>query len=68
MTIAEMIEYLKTYPQSMEVWKTWDESGECWPASKLGIGSIRRVVRRRVNGKMRWEESFNDKGKEVFFF
>ena len=29
-TVKDLIEHLQTLPQDMEVWGTWDESGEAW--------------------------------------
>ena len=31
LTVGDIIEHLKKFPSSMEVWTTWDESGEYFP-------------------------------------
>jgi hypothetical protein len=65
MTVADMIKHLKTIPPDMEVWITWDESGEYWPADKpqCRVDWVEQVERR---GKMRWESSYEDgKGKAI---
>lgn len=33
-TVKDVIEYLKTFPSDMEVWKVWDESGEYSPVTR----------------------------------
>jgi len=56
-TVADMIKHLQTFPPDMEVWTTWDESGEYWPAAEPQgrIDRVNQVMRR--NGKTRWEKS-----------
>lgn len=62
--IKDVIEHLKTMPQDMEVWETWDESGEYWPVTKQQ-GRIDHVINVRRTGRRRWEKSQNNRGKAV---
>lgn len=55
MTVKEHIKLLKTLPQDMEAWFTWDESGECWPLTKM-FGCVTTVRRTRHGKKFRMEE------------
>ena len=50
MTIKDVIEHLQTMPQDMEVWVTWDESGEYWPATEPQ-GRVDRIVQMTRCGK-----------------
>ena len=58
MTIADVIEHLKTMPQDLEVWVTWDESGEYWPAVKpqARVDWIHETT--RTIGGTRWLSTF----------
>lgn len=65
MTINDVIAHLQTMPPDMEVWVTWDESGDYLPATEPQgrVDWVEQVTRR---GKTRWEASFEDgKGKAV---
>jgi len=66
MTIRDVIEHLQTMPPDMEVWVTWDESGEYWPATEPQ-GRVDWVHQEtRTGGRTRWEASYEDgKGKAV---
>jgi hypothetical protein len=66
MTIKDVIEHLKTMPPDMEVWVTWDESGEYWPATEPQ-GRVEWVHQEtRTDGRMRWECSYEEgKGKPI---
>jgi hypothetical protein len=65
MTIKDVIEHLKTMPPDMEVWETWDESGEYWPVTEHQ-GRVDFVMRITRRGKPRWEQSAeNGRGKAV---
>jgi len=37
LTVADVIRELKKLPPKMEVWCTWDESGECWPRTEAHL-------------------------------
>jgi hypothetical protein len=64
-TVADVIEHLKKLPPDTEVWTTWDESGEYWPATRLQ-GRIDWIAQVERFGKKRWEESDEPgKGKPV---
>lgn len=55
MTVKDHIKLLETLPQDLEVWFTWDESGECWPV--LGMfGTVTTVRKRKSLKKFRTEE------------
>ena len=62
MTVKDLIEHLKTLPQGMEVWQTWDESGEYWPATKpLGrVDWVHEQTSKYLG--TRWVESFTAQG------
>jgi hypothetical protein len=65
MTIKDVIAHLQTMPPDMEVWVTWDESGEYWPATEPQ-GRVDWVSQHTRWGKPRWEESHEPgKGKAV---
>lgn len=65
MTVRDVILHLQTMPPDMEVWHTWDESGEYSPC-RTPQGRIDRVVRVTRRGRLRWEESdAPGVGKEV---
>jgi len=66
MTIADVIAHLKTMPQDMEVWRTWDESGEYWPATEPQ-GRVDWVQQEtRKDGRIRWKNSYEEgRGKPV---
>jgi hypothetical protein len=65
MTIKDVIAHLQTLPLDTEVWITWDESGEYWPAEKPQ-GRIDWIVQRTYFGKKKWELSdIKGKGKKV---
>ena len=66
MTIRDVIEHLQTMPPDMEVWVTWDESGEYWPATEPQ-GRVDWVHQEtRTGGRTRWEASYEEgKGKPV---
>jgi hypothetical protein len=64
MTIKDVIEHLQTMPPDMEVWVTWDESGEYWPATEPQ-GRVDWVHRKtRTDGRTRWVESFTAQGQK----
>ena len=54
-TVADTIAHLMTFPPDMEVWTTWDESGEYWPATKpqARIDHVRKV---EIRGREQWRE------------
>lgn len=65
MTVKDVIAHLQTLPQHMEVWMTWDESGEYWPATRPQgrVDRIELVPHRRGP---RWELSHDRRrGKAV---
>jgi hypothetical protein len=64
LTIKDVIAHLQTMPPDMEVWVTWDESGEYWPTTELQ-GRVDRVQQITRRGKKRWENDFSGKGKAV---
>ncbi len=65
MTVSDVIAHLQTLDPALEVWVTWDESGEYWPASNPQ-GRVEWIVQETRRGKTRWESSFEDgKGKAV---
>ena len=69
MTVKDVIEHLQQLPPDMPIWKTWDESGECWPiltASDLP-GKRWYVDQTEVNGVTLWMESC-ESGLEVCMF
>lgn len=56
-TVQDVIDCLKTFPPDMEVWVTWDESGEYWPA-KTPMCRVDWVVQHtNRKGVTRWEYS-----------
>jgi hypothetical protein len=61
MTVADIIKHLQTFPPDMEVWTTWDESGEYWPAEvpQGRVDYVHEVERRKVERRKgtRWEEA-----------
>jgi hypothetical protein len=62
-TVKDIIEHLRQFPPDMEVWETWDESGQYWSATEL-LGRIDHVELRTRHGKQRWVQT-DDKGKPV---
>ena len=40
MNVKDLIELLKQYPEDMEVWSTWDESGEFFPKKEECIRKV----------------------------
>ena len=40
MNVKDLIELLKQYPEDMEVWSTWDESGEFFPKKEKCIREV----------------------------
>jgi hypothetical protein len=54
--VSDVIKHLQTLDPTLEVWCTWDESGEYWPI-KTPQGRIDWVVHTNRGGKLRWEES-----------
>jgi hypothetical protein len=65
LTVEDIIAHLQTLPPKMEVWTTWDESGEYWPATKPQ-GRIDWVCLVNRLGRTRWEESLTPgQGKAV---
>ena len=66
MTIKDVIEHLQTMPHDMEVWVTWDESGEYWPAT-TPQGRVDWVHQKTCSdGQTRWECSYEEgKGRAV---
>ena len=59
MNVQDVIAHLSTFPPSTEVWITWDESCEYWPAERPQ-GRIERVAQREVHGKLRWYIYYDD--------
>lgn len=64
-TVADVMAKLAQLPSDMEVWHTWDESGESAPIVQASFESTEfspgwlkptTVVRRRRVGKLRYEE------------
>ena len=66
MTVRDVIVHLSKFPQDMEVWITWDESGEYWPANRP-LGRIDHVIktRRKHAWNAWWESRIKGKGKAV---
>ena len=65
-TVKDVIERLQKLPPDMEVWNTWDESGESFPISQKAFESSEysngwlqpvTVIKRRVGNKLRYEEA-----------
>jgi hypothetical protein len=55
MTVKDHIENLKKLPQDLEVWFTWDESGQCWPVTSM-FGETTTIKRKKRLRKFRMEE------------
>ncbi len=54
LTVADIIKHLQTFPQNMEVWTTWDESGEYWPA-ETPQGRVDFIQELPYRDRIRWE-------------
>ena len=66
LTVEDIIKKLQTLPPKMEVWRTWDESGESFPITESAFVSDdlypgwlipTTVIKRRRCGKLRFEEA-----------
>ena len=65
MTVADLIEELKALPQGLEVWTTWDESGEYWPAENGKAFRVDDIAERTLLGRKMWRDAYPDGGKKV---
>ena len=66
LTVKDVIERLQKLPPDMEVWGTWDESGECFPLNEKAFVPTEysnawltptTVMKRRILNKFRYEEA-----------
>lgn len=69
-TVADVMAKLALLPPDMEVWRTWDESGECFPVSHAAFEDTEyssawlkpTVVakKRHYSGKLKYEDTWGD--------
>lgn len=66
LTVKDILEKLQKLPPDMEVWSTWDESGESTPVTEKafeqntfhsGWLTPKVVLKRKMLGRLRYEEA-----------
>jgi len=73
LTVKDVIEKLQKLPPNMEVWRCWDESGECWPLTESAFLKTELcdsylspvfIAQRKILGKTIYKEVYKEVNKK----
>ena len=59
-TVADVIEHLKTLPQDMEVWVCWDEGGCYYPTKNKRQACVQEISLQELHGSRRRRKEWMD--------